>query len=32
MRDAPPVRSPMTVDEYLAFEEDNPVRHEYVAG
>jgi Uma2 family endonuclease len=31
MRDASPLRS-MTVEEYFRFEEDSPIRHEYVAG
>lgn len=32
MRDTHVVTSPMTVDEYLAFEESSPERHEYIAG
>jgi Uma2 family endonuclease len=32
MRDTHLVPSPMTVDEYLAFEEASPERHEYIAG
>ena len=31
MRDASPLRT-MTVDEYFRFEEDSPIKHEYVAG
>jgi Uma2 family endonuclease len=31
MRDASPLRT-MTVEEYFRFEEDSPVKHEYVAG
>ena len=31
MREALPLRS-MTVEEYFRFEEDSPIRHEYVAG
>ena len=31
MRDASPLRT-MTVEEYFRFEEDSPIKHEYVAG
>src|SRR5688500_242251 len=31
MRDASPLRT-MTVDEYFRFEQDSPIKHEYVAG
>jgi Uma2 family endonuclease len=32
MRETHSIPSPMSVDEYLAFEESSPERHEYVAG
>jgi len=32
MRDAPVIGRLLTLDEYLAFEEQKPIKHEYIAG
>ena len=32
MRETPPVARLLTLDEYLAFEEQSPLKHEYIAG